>query len=62
MEMYRKLCLRLEGAQNLVESGILEIRQRMRTQRLKVFASLTNYLEELRFYKSRRKRPDCDRK
>jgi len=51
IEMYRKLGLRLEGARNLVESGILEIRQRMSTQRLKVFASLTNYLEELRFYR-----------
>jgi hypothetical protein len=51
IEMYRKLGLRLEAAQNLVESGILEVRQRMSTRRLKVFASLTNYLEELRFYR-----------
>jgi hypothetical protein len=51
IEIYRKLGLELESARNLIESGIVEVRQRMSEGRMKVFASLTNYLEELRFYR-----------
>jgi hypothetical protein len=50
IQNYRKLGLELESARNLIESGIVEVRQRMSEGRLKVFASLTNYLEELRYY------------
>jgi hypothetical protein len=51
IEMYRKWGLDLEPANSLVESGIAEVRQRMADGRLKVFASLTNYWEELRQYR-----------
>jgi hypothetical protein len=51
MDMYGDLGLELEDAENLLESGILEVRQRMSTARLKVFATLENYLEELRLYR-----------
>jgi hypothetical protein len=50
MHMFEDLGLDVESAGNLVESGILEVRHRMRTGRLKVFASLRNYREGLRFY------------
>jgi hypothetical protein len=45
------LGLDLEPAENLLESGILEVWQRMSTGRLKVFTSLNNYLQELRAYR-----------
>jgi hypothetical protein len=51
IELYRKLGLKLESAGNLGESSILEVLQRMSTGRLKVFASLTHYLEEFRSYR-----------
>ena len=51
IRMYCDLGLKLESAASLVESGILEVWQRMTSGRLKVFASLENYLEELRCYR-----------
>jgi hypothetical protein len=42
IEMYQNLGLDLEPTANLVESGTVEVLQRMREGRLKVFASLTN--------------------
>lgn len=50
LEHYRKLGLRLETIENSVESGILDVWQRMHSERLKVFGSLTKYLEERRLY------------
>jgi len=53
--MYQDLGLDLEMAPNLIESGILEVWQRMITGRLKVFASLENYLQELcRYHRDER--------
>jgi Terminase RNaseH-like domain/Terminase large subunit, T4likevirus-type, N-terminal len=51
VELYRRSGLHIEPAPNLIESGILEVRQRMSSGRLKVFASLENYWEELRSYR-----------
>ena len=51
IQMYRKLGLHLEQINNPVESGILDLWQRMQSGRLKVFASLTKYLEERRLYR-----------
>ncbi len=51
MQIYQDLGLELGAADNVVESGILEVRQRMSTGRLKVFASLENYLQQLRLYR-----------
>lgn len=51
IEMYGKWGLDLEPANPLVESGITEVQQRMADGRLKVFASLTDYWEELRQYR-----------
>ncbi|RDJ93726.1 hypothetical protein B4Q13_19990, partial [Lacticaseibacillus rhamnosus] len=50
-QTYRALGLRLEQIDNPVESGILNISQRMRSGRLKVFASLSKYLEQRRLYR-----------
>ena len=49
--MYRDLGLKLESAASLVDSGTLDVWQRMTTGRLRVFASLEHYLEELRCYR-----------
>jgi hypothetical protein len=49
--MYRKLGLRLESVRNPAESGILEVGQRMGSERLKVFPQLVKYLEERRQYR-----------
>jgi len=51
MKMYRELGLKLESGASLIESGTLEVFQRMITGRLKVFASLENYLQEFRRYR-----------
>jgi hypothetical protein len=51
IQTYRKLGLPLECVDNALESGILNVWQRMRSDRLKVFASLSKYLEERRFYR-----------
>jgi hypothetical protein len=48
--MYRDEELTLGSANHLVESGIMAVRRRMNRGQLKVFSSLTNYLEELRYY------------
>jgi phage terminase large subunit-like protein len=50
MKMYRDEELTLGSANHLVESGIMAVRRRMNRGQLKVFSSLTNYLEELRYY------------
>jgi hypothetical protein len=42
--------LKLEAADRMMESGILAVRQRMSRGQLKVFASLTKYWEEFRYY------------
>jgi hypothetical protein len=48
MQQYRKHGLMLQGIDSPLESGILEVSQRMSTGRLKVFASLSRFLEERR--------------
>jgi len=55
VRVYRTLGLRLESVDNVLESGILSVWQRMRSGRLKVFASLTKYIEEQRFYRRNEK-------
>ena len=51
LQMYTDLGLALDAADNAVESGIYQVWQRMSSGRLKVFRSLTNYLEERRLYR-----------
>ena len=51
MQVYRKLGLRLETAPDRAESGILNLSQRMRSGRLKVFGSLAKYLRQRRLYR-----------
>ena len=51
MQVYRKLGLLLQFTPNLIESGILDVWQRMESGRLKVFASLSKYLEQRRLYR-----------
>ena len=51
IQSYRNLGLRLEQIDNPVESGLLDVWQRMHSGRLKVFASLTKYLEQRRLYR-----------
>lgn len=51
VQMYRELGLSLVEADNAVESGIYEVWERMSGGRLKVFRSLSNYLEERRQYR-----------
>jgi len=51
IQIYRNLGLRLQAIDNPLESGILEVWQRMHSGRLKVFASLPKYLEERRLYR-----------
>jgi hypothetical protein len=51
IQLYRKLGLQLETIDNSLESGILEVSQRMSSGRLKVFSSLSKYLEERRLYR-----------
>lgn len=48
---YRDLGLHLVPAKNGVESGIYEVWSRLSTGRLKVFATLTNWLAEYRLYR-----------
>jgi len=56
MEIYGGLGLHLQQVDNSLESGILQVSQRMRSGRLKVFPSLTKYLEERRLYRRDGKR------
>lgn len=51
MQTYRNLGLQLHSNANPLEAGILNISQRMHSGRLKVFGSLTTFLEELRRYR-----------
>ena len=51
VQMYRKLGLDLSAIDNPIESGILNVWQRMHSGRLKVFASLSKYLDERRLYR-----------
>jgi hypothetical protein len=51
IQTYRRLGLRLRSIENPLESGILNVWERMSTGRLKAFASLTKYVEELRLYR-----------
>ena len=55
MRVYRNLGLTLQWVDNPIESGILKIRERMNSGRLKIFASLEKYLNERRLYR-------CDEK
>lgn len=48
---YKNLGLHLQPANNAVETGIYEVWQRLSTGRLKVFASLQNWLNEYRLYR-----------
>lgn len=50
IDEYRKLGLHLTPADNAVEAGVLETFQRLSTGRLKVFSTLSNWLDEYRFY------------
>ena len=50
-QMYRNLGLHLQHIDNSIESGILEVSQRMRSGRLKVFPSLSKYLGDRRVYR-----------
>ena len=51
METYRVRGLQLHIIENSLESGILNISQRMQSGRLKVFASLNKFLQERRLYR-----------
>ncbi|MGO9255776.1 MAG: hypothetical protein ACLQU1_05680 [Bryobacteraceae bacterium] len=51
IQIYQKLGLKLQYQDNPSESGILEVGQRIRSGRLKVFASLQEYLAERRRYR-----------
>jgi hypothetical protein len=51
IEQYIAAGLNLEAADNSVEAGIYEIRQRLLGGRLKVFKSLANWLKEYRLYR-----------
>lgn len=48
---YQQLGLRLELADNGVESGLYSVWNRMSTGRLKVFSSLSGWLQEFRLYR-----------
>jgi Terminase RNaseH-like domain len=50
-QMYRTLGLELQHIDNSIESGIMEVSQRMQSGRLKVFPSLAKYLGERRLYR-----------
>jgi hypothetical protein len=51
IQMYRQLGLDLHSSDNPLESGISSLQQRMQSGRLKVFGSLSGYLEERRLYR-----------
>ena len=57
IEIYRRLGLSLQSMDNPLESGVLNLWERMHTKRLKVFASLSQFLEQRRLY--RRDERDC---
>jgi hypothetical protein len=51
MQVYRQFGLNLQVTANPIESGILAAWQRMESGRLKVFPSLSRYLEQRRLYR-----------
>ena len=51
LKAYANLGLLVTAAQNGVESGLFEVWQRLSTGRLKVFATLANWLTEFRLYR-----------
>jgi hypothetical protein len=51
MQALRKHGLVLQAVDNPLESGILAVLERMRSGRLKVFASCVEYLQECRLYR-----------
>lgn len=51
LQMYIDLGLKLEVADNSVETGIYEVWTRLSTGRLKVFRSCSNWLSEFRLYR-----------
>ena len=51
MQLYNNKGLQLVAASNNLESGILDVQQRMIGGRLKVFATLERYREDLREYR-----------
>lgn len=51
IQIYEDLGLDLKHMSNSVESGILEVSQRMRSGRLKVFSTLAKYLGDRRLYR-----------
>jgi hypothetical protein len=53
-QMYRNLGLDLQHIDNSIESGIMEVSQRMRSGRLQVFPSLSKYLGDRRVLRFRR--------
>jgi hypothetical protein len=51
IQMYWELGLKLQTIDNPLESGVVNLWQRMHSGRLKVFASLVDYLDERRLYR-----------
>lgn len=51
IEIYQDLGLDLEPADNSVEAGIYEVRQRLLSGRLKVFRNCANWLAEYKLYR-----------
>jgi len=51
MAQYAKHGLRLERADNAVESGLMLLLERMRAGKLKVFADMEEWLQEFRVYR-----------
>jgi hypothetical protein len=55
IESYTQLGLKLEAADNAVETGLFEVWQRLSGGRLKVFESLGNWRQEFRLYRRNEK-------
>jgi hypothetical protein len=51
VEMYSKLGLKLQFADNAVESGLFRVWQRLSSGRLRVFASCSSWFAEFRLYR-----------
>jgi hypothetical protein len=51
IQAYRKLGLKLQGIDNPLEAGVMNLEQRFLSGRLKVFGSLTEYLAERWLYR-----------
>lgn len=50
IDEYNKFGLHLTPADNAVEAGIMAVRERLETGRLKVFSTCVNFFDEYRFY------------